>query len=103
MISLRRVEVGDLVLNEESCSLDETQDSLIRKFLPCDAMLGGMDKIELNSEDTKKVRNGVSIDYNAQLKNKGFVRIYTDKNLFIGIGLVGNNNMIQPKRLLATN
>ena len=37
------------------------------------------------------------------LKNKGLVRIYTDKNSFIGLGLVGNNNMIQPKRLLATN
>ena len=103
MISLRRVEVGDLVLDKESCSLDETQDSLIRKFLPCDAMLGGMDKIELNSEDTKKVRNGVSIDYNAQLKNKGLVRIYTEKELFIGIGELNRSNKLLPKRLLSTN
>ena len=62
-----------------------------------------MDKITLKPEDAKKVRNGLSIDYNAHLKYKGLVRIYTDKNLFIGLGLVGNNNMIQPKRLLATN
>jgi tRNA pseudouridine55 synthase len=103
MISLRRLKVGELVLDKESCSLDETQDSLIRKFLPCDAMLGGMDKIELNSEDTKKVRNGVSIDYNAQLKNKGLVRIYTEKELFIGIGEVDRSNKLLPKRLLSTN
>lgn len=103
MISLRRLEVGGLVLDEESCSLDETHDSLIEKFLPCDAMLGEMDKIELNSEDTKKVRNGLSIDYNAQLKNKGLVRIYTEEELFIGIGVVNESKKLLPKRLLSTN
>ena len=56
-----------------------------------------------NPEDVKKVRNGLSIDYNAPLKNKGLVRIYSKRNLFIGLGQVYKNNKIKPKRLLATN
>jgi tRNA pseudouridine55 synthase len=101
--SLRRLEVGSMKLSTNSCHLEDTKDNIVNTILPCDALLSDMDKITLKPEDAKKVRNGLSIDYNAHLKNKGLVRIYTDKNLFIGLGLVGNNNMIQPKRLLATN
>jgi len=101
--SLRRLEVGSMKLTTNSCHLEDTKDNIVNTILPCDALLTDIDKIALNPEDAKKVRNGLSIDYNAHLKNKGLVRIYTDKNLFIGLGLVGNNNMIQPKRLLATN
>ena len=101
--SLRRLEVGSMKLSTNSCHLEDTKNNIVNTILPCDALLSDMDKITLKPEDAKKVRNGLSIDYNAHLKNKGLVRIYTDKNLFIGLGLVGNNNMIQPKRLLATN
>ena len=101
--SLRRLEVGSMKLSTNSCHLEDTKDNIVNTILPCDALLSDIDKITLKPEDAKKVRNGLSIDYNAHLKNKGLVRIYTDKNLFIGLGLVGNNNMIQPKRLLATN
>jgi len=101
--SLRRLEVGSMKLTTNPCHLEDTKDNIVNTILPCDALLSDIDKIALKPEDAKKVRNGLSIDYNAHLKNKGLVRIYTDKNLFIGLGLVGNNNMIQPKRLLATN
>ena len=43
-------------------------------------MLIDFKKICINLEDAKKVRNGLSIDYNAQLKNKRLVRIYTERN-----------------------
>ena len=66
-------------------------------------MLGQMDKIAINLEDTKKVRNGLSIDYNAPLKNKRLVRIYTDTELFVGIGEIDENSKVLPKRLLSTN
>ena len=66
-------------------------------------MLRDFNKIELNVEDVKKVRNGLSIDYNANLEIKGLVRIYTKDNLFMGLGLVSEKNKIQPKRLLSTN
>ena len=102
VMSLRRLEVGDMHLNQKSCSFEDSYQSLIDKVLPCDAMLSDLDKVKIKKEDVKKVRNGLSIDYNAHLKIKGLVRIYTEKELFLGIGEVGGNKL-QPKRLISTN
>ena len=102
VISLRRLEVGDMHLNQKSCSFEDSYQSLIDKVLPCDAMLSDLDKVRIKSEDAKKVRNGLSIDYNALLKIKGLVRIYTEKEIFLGIGEVSDNKL-QPKRLISTN
>ena len=65
-------------------------------------MLSDLDKVKIKKEDVKKVRNGLSIDYNAHHKIKRLVRIYTDKELFIGLGEVTTDKLI-PKRLLSTN
>ena len=102
VISLRRLEVGDMHLNQKSCSFEDSYQSLVDKVLPCDAMLSDLDKVKIKKEDVKKVRNGLSIDYNALLKIKGLVRIYTEKELFLGIGEVSDNKL-QPKRLISTN
>ena len=102
VISLRRLEVGDMHLNQKSCSFEDSYQSLIDKVLPCDAMLSDLAKVKIKKEDVKKVRNGLSIDYNALLKIKGLVRIYTEKELFLGIGEVSDNKL-QPKRLISTN
>ena len=101
--SLKRLEVGHLHLEKNFCNLDDSKEILEEKILPCDSMLREFNKIELNMEDVKKVRNGLSIDYNAKFKNKGLVRIYTKDNLFLGLGLISEENKIQPKRLLSTN
>ena len=102
VISLRRLEVGDMHLNDKTCSFEDTYQSLIDKILPCDALLNDLDKVNIQQEDVKKVRNGLPIDYNALLKIKGLVRIYNEKELFLGIGEVSNNKL-QPKRLISTN
>ena len=102
VISLRRLKVGEMHLNYKSCSFEDSYQSLIDKVLPCDAMLGNLDKVRIKSEDAKKVRNGLSIDYNAHLENKGLVRIYTENKLFLGIGELSYKKL-QPKRLLSTN
>ena len=101
--SLKRLEVGHLNLGKNFCTLNDSKELLEEKILPCDTMLRDFNKIELNLEDVKKVRNGLSIDYNANLEKKGLVRIYTKDNLFMGLGLVSEKNKIQPKRLLSTN
>ena len=101
--SLKRLEVGHLNLEKNFCTLNDSKELLEEKILPCDSMLRDFNKIELNVEDVKKVRNGLSIDYNAILEKKGLVRIYTKDNLFMGLGLVSEKNKIQPKRLLSTN
>ncbi len=102
VISLRRLEVGDMHLNHKTCSFEDTYQSLIAKILPCDALLNDLDKVKIQKEDVKKVRNGLPIDYNALLKIKGLVRIYNEKELFLGIGEVSDNKL-QPKRLISTN
>jgi len=101
--SLKRLEVGHLNLEKNFCSLNDSKELLEEKILPCDSMLRDFNKIELNVEDVKKVRNGLSIDYNANFEKKGLVRIYTKDNLFMGLGLVSEKNKIQPKRLLSSN
>ena len=101
--SLKRLKVGKMQLEKNACALDDSKECMIKNILPCDALLTDVDKIQLELEDVKKVRNGLSIDYNAKLENRGLVRIYTEKNSFIGLGLVCENNKVQPKRLLATN
>ncbi len=100
--SLRRLEVGEMHLNNKSYSFEDSYQSLIDKVLPCDAMLSDLAKVKIKKEDVKKVRNGLSIDYNAHVKNKGLVRIYTEKEIFLGIGEVSDNKL-QPKRLISTN
>ena len=101
--SLKRLEVGHLSLEKNFCTLNDSKGLLEEKILPCDSMLRDFNKIELSVEDVKKVRNGLSIDYNANPEIKGLVRIYTKDNLFMGLGLVSEKNKIQPKRLLSTN
>ena len=100
--SLRRLKVGHLHLDSNSCNLHDKKEEILSKINSCDSMLIDLKKIRINSEDAKKVRNGLSIDYNAQLKNKRLVRIYTETELFVGLGEILENKLF-PKRLLATN
>ena len=100
--SLRRLKVGHLHLDSNSCNLHDKKEEILSKINSCDSMLIDLKKIRINLEDAKKVRNGLSIDYNAQLKNKGLVRIYTETELFVGLGEILDNKIF-PKKLLATN
>ena len=100
--SLRRLKVGHLHLDSNSCNLHDKKEEILSKINSCDSMLIDLKKIRINLEDAKKVRNGLPIDYNAQLKNKRLVRIYTETELFVGLGEILENKLF-PKRLLATN
>ena len=100
--SLRRLKVGHLHLDSNSCNLHDKKEEILSKINSCDSMLIDLKKIRINLEDAKKVRNGLSIDYNAQLKNKRLVRIYTETELFVGLGEIFDNKLF-PRRLLATN
>ena len=100
--SLRRLKVGHLHLDSNSCNLHDKKEEILSKINSCDSMLIDLKKIRINLDDAKKVRNGLSIDYNAQLKNKRLVRIYTETELFVGLGEILENKLF-PKKLLATN
>ena len=103
VLSLRRLSVGDIKTEDMVLMPKEESDDIFTSILPSDSLLKHLSKAILNEEDVKKVRNGQSIDYNAQLEKKGLVRIYTNKSLFMGIGELHSSNKLSPRRLLAIN
>ena len=103
VISLRRLSVGDIKAEDMVLMPKEGSIDISNSILPSDFLLNHLPKAVLNEEDVKKVRNGQSIYYNAQLEKKGLVRIYTNKSLFMGIGELHSSNKLSPRRLIAIN
>ena len=103
VISLRRLSVGDIKAEDMVLMPKEESSDISSSILPSDFLLKHLSKAVLNEEDVKKVRNGQSIYYNAQLEKKGLVRIYTNKSLFMGIGELYSSNKLSPRRLIAIN
>ena len=103
VISLRRLSVGDIKAEDMVLMPKEESSDISSSILPSDFLLNHLPKAVLNEEDVKKVRNGQSIYYNAQLEKKVLVRIYTNKSLFIGIGELHSSNKLSPRRLIAIN
>ena len=103
VFSLRRVGIGEIKSGDMIDMPKGQFCDLSSSLLPSDFLLKHLSKAILDQEDAKKVRNGQSIDYNAQLEKKGLVRIYTNKGLFMGIGELIAQNRLSPKRLIAIN
>ena len=103
VVSLRRLSIGDIKAEDMVLMPKEKSDNVIGCILPSDFLLKHLSKAVLNEEDVKKVRNGQSIYYNAQLEKKELVRIYTNKSLFMGIGELHLPNKLSPRRLIAIN
>ena len=103
VISLRRLSVGNIKTQDMVLMPKEESSDILSSILPSDFLLKHLPKAILNEEDVKKVRNGQSIDYNAQLEKKGLVRIYTNKGLFMGIGELHSSNKLSPIRLITFN
>ena len=103
VISLRRLSIGNTQSNQMVLMPKSKINDISSSVLPSDFLLKSLPKVILTKEDVKKVRNGQSIDYNAQLEKEGLVRIYTNKGLFMGIGEISSSNILSPKRLIAIN
>ena len=101
VIDLRRTRVGDVtkdnLVDLESVDIEECRNALVS----CDTLLRHIPEIHLDKIDTKKIRNGQLVDYNARQDIKGIVRIYADKGLFVGIGSIDSSNTVSAKRLLS--
>ena len=103
VISLRRLSIGNTETSQMVLMPKSKINDISSSILPSDFLLKSLPKVMLIKEDVKKVRNGQSIDYNAQLEKEGLVRIYTNKGLFMGIGEISSSNILSPKRLIAIN
>ena len=101
VIDLRRTRVGDVTKDKlvpfESTDIEDYKSAIV----PYDSLLGHIPRIHLDKIDTKKIRNGQLVDYNAPQELKGIVRIYADNGLFVGIGSIDSSNTVSAKRLLS--
>jgi len=101
VINLRRTRVGDVTKENlvpfESTDIEDYKSAIV----PYDSLLRHIPQIHLDKIDTKKIRNGQLVDYNAPQELKGIVRIYADNDLFVGIGSIDSSNTVSAKRLLS--
>ena len=100
--ALRRTKIGNLS-SHDLLNFDLVTTETLNQFLiPSEEMLQHLTKVDLNAEDIKKIRNGLSVDYNEPLEKKEIIRIYEEKGSFVGIGQVNIPLKVSPKRLLNT-
>lgn len=102
MQALRRVRIGKFDIGQaltlqqvESMSLVE-RDSVL---LPVDCLVEDMPRIVLDVDSAYYVRQGQSVWLPKQ-KDTGPVRLYDAKQAFIGLGEIGLDGKIAPKRLV---
>ena len=87
VVNLRRTKVGPI--GEESLvELGASIEEFKSKLVAADQLLNHLPGIQLNEIDAKKIRNGRTVDYNADQDLEGLVRIYQGKSLFIGLGSI---------------
>jgi len=101
VLELRRTHIGPF--NESNLvKLDSPKDFYLRYILGSDEALKAFPEIVLNKEETKKIINGLQVDYNARQEKEGIVRLYEEEGSFIGIGSVDSSMKVSPKRLINT-
>ena len=102
VLELRRTHIGSF--NEDSLvKIDNSDKGLfLKSIIDSSEALKDFPKIVLNKEDTKKIINGLQVDYNARQEKEGIVRLYEEEGSFIGIGSVDSSMKVSPKRLINT-
>ena len=102
VLELRRTHIGSF--NEDNLvEIDKSDKDLFSKsIIGSSEALKDFPKIVLNKEETKKIINGLQVDYNARQEKEGIVRLYEEEGSFIGIGSVDSSMKLSPKRLINT-
>ena len=102
VLELRRTHIGSF--NEDNLvKIDNSdKDLFLKSIIGSSEALKDFPKIVLNKEETKKIINGLQVDYNARQEKEGIVRLYEEEGSFIGIGSVDSSMKLSPKRLINT-
>jgi len=77
-------------------------DGLQNFLLPIDSGIQSLPAIILSSHDTVYLCTGRVVTLPEALPTKTLVRLYNDKNVFLGVGEFQENNTLIAKRLVAT-
>jgi len=101
VLELRRTHIGPF--NENNLiQLNSSKDFYLECILSSGEALKVFPKIVLSPEETKKIINGLQVDYNARQEKEGIVRLYEEEGSFIGIGSVDSSMKVSPRRLINT-
>ena len=100
--ALRRTVTGMFALTE-GVTLSQLEDLTMAQrdalLLPPDALLAGVQKMSVDAESAHSLRLGQAIWRSKQTLGST-VRLYDEKERFIGIGEVSEDGKIAPKRLV---
>ena len=98
---LRRTKIGQININILHKLNSLKNGRLNEELIPCGKMLEHLPKVSFDLKDIKKIRNGLSVDYNTRLEKEKIIRIYEETGSFVGIGQVDTSSRVSPKRLLS--
>ena len=106
--ALRRTAVGpyddaDMVTMERLESLAEDGDlqGLDALLLPIDSGMAHWPAVRLGADASHYLKQGQPVTASA-LPASGWVRIYDNHNQFLGAGVIDDNGMVAPRRLMLT-
>ncbi len=97
MSDLRRIRVGEFDISDSTGiieildQMNKNKEKFIKeKFISLEKLFRENKEIILNDKATELVLNGVKINRNLE---DGIYRLYTEKNIFIGIGIIKENSL----------
>ena len=101
---LRRTEVADYptekMMTWDALQALAEQGDLDQHLLPIDTAVSKLPALKLNAEQSKGIGFGQRVKFANEAKLRGQVRLFSDKNIFLGVALIDDNNVIRPQRLI---
>lgn len=104
VIVLRRTAVADYptekMMTWDALQVLAEQGDLDQHLLPIDTAVSKLPALQLNAEQSKGIGFGQRVKFANEAKLYGQVRLFSDKNIFLGVAFVDDNNVIRPQRLI---
>ena len=101
---LRRTAVADYpaekMMTWDALQALAEQGDLDQHLLPIDTAVSKLPALKLNAEQSKGIGFGHLVKFANEAKLLGQVRLFSDKNIFLGVALIDDNNVIRPQRLI---
>ncbi len=105
VVGLRRTAVGPFdgsgMVNMTTIEThrEETGGSLDELLLPADSALAGWPAVHLNNDSAYYLKMGQAVMV-PKAPTSGLVRLYDDKEVFIGVGEIEDDGKVAPRRLI---
>ena len=101
---LRRTAVADYptekMMTWDALQALAEQGDLDQHLLSIDTAVSKLPALKLNAEQSKGIGFGQRVKFANEAKLRGQVRLFSDKNIFLGVALIDDNNVIRPQRLI---